>query len=83
MLTLDGIERYRLAKQVLETALNLVTSNQLPPTDAISILGQPLKEVNLRIGLEKALRKMAHLSLGDEKIQLVDEANRVRPITWM
>ncbi|GJD23585.1 putative serine/threonine-protein kinase [Rivularia sp. IAM M-261] len=82
-LTLDGIELYRLAKQVLETALNLVTSKQLPPTDNISILGQPLKEVHLRTGLEKALRNMAHLSTGDEKIQLVDEANRVRPKTWV
>lgn len=83
MLTLDGIERYRLAKQLLETALNLITSKQLSPTDAISILGQPLKEVHLRTGLEKALRNMAHLSTGDEKIQLVDEANRVRPKTWV
>ncbi|MBW4600067.1 MAG: tetratricopeptide repeat protein [Calothrix sp. FI2-JRJ7] len=82
-LTLDGIERHRLAKQVLETALNLVTSKQLSPTDTISILGQPLKEVYLRTGLEKALRNMAHLSTGDEKIQLVDEANRVRPKTWV
>jgi serine/threonine-protein kinase PknG len=82
-LTLDGIERYRLAKQVLETALNLVISEQLSPTKAISILGQPLEEVHLRTGLEKALRDMAHLSAGDEKIQLVDEANRVRPKTWV
>ncbi len=82
-LTLDGIERYRLAKRVLETALNLITSKQLSPTDTISILGQPLKEVYLRTGLEKALRNMAHLSTGNEKIQLVDEANRVRPKTWV
>lgn len=82
-LTLDGIERHRLAKLVLETALNLVTSKKLPPTDTISILGQPLNEVNLRTGLEKALRDMAHLSTGEEKIQLVDEANRVRPKTWV
>ncbi|BAZ17848.1 serine/threonine kinase [Calothrix sp. NIES-4071] len=82
-LTIDGIERYRLAKQVLETALNLVTSKQLSPTSSISILGEPLEEVHLRKGLEKALRNMAHLSIGDEKIQLVDQANRVRPKTWV
>jgi serine/threonine-protein kinase PknG len=45
------------------------------------ILGQPLEELNLRQGLEKALRDMAHLANGDEKIQLVDDANRVRPRT--
>jgi serine/threonine-protein kinase PknG len=82
-LTIDGIERHRLAKQVLETALNLVTSKQLSPSSAISILGKPLQEVHLRTGLEKALRNMAHLSTAEEKIQLVDEANRVRPKTWV
>ncbi len=80
-LTLDGIERHRLTKQVLETALHLVSSKALNPTSSISILGQPLQEVNLRKGLEQALRNMAHLSTGEEKIQLVDEANRVRPRT--
>jgi serine/threonine-protein kinase PknG len=45
----------------------------------MTILGQPLAEVDLRKGLEKSLRPMAHLTAGDEKIRLVDEANRVRP----
>lgn len=80
-LTLEGMERHRLSKQVLETALHLVTSQALPPESAIAILGQPLEELHLRQGLEKALRDMAHLATGKEKIQLVDEANRVRPRT--
>ncbi len=81
-LTLNGMDRHQLTKQVLETALHLVTSQALSSTSAISILGQPLEELYLRKGLEKALRDMAHLSTGDEKIHLVDEANRVRPRTW-
>ncbi len=80
-LTLEGMDRYRLTKQVLETALNLVTSQALSPASSIAILGQPLEELHLRKGLEKALRDMAHLMTGDEKIRLVDEANRVRPKT--
>ena len=80
-LTLEGMDRYRLTKQVLETALNLVTSRTLSPASSIAILGQPLEEVYLRKGLEKALRDMAHLATGDEKIRLVDEANQVRPRT--
>jgi serine/threonine-protein kinase PknG len=75
------MDRYRLTKQVLETALHLVTSATLSPTSSITILGQPLAEVDLRKGLEKSLRPMAHLTAGDEKIRLVDEANRVRPRT--
>ncbi|MEH1827596.1 MAG: tetratricopeptide repeat protein [Nostoc sp.] len=80
-LTLEGSDRYRLTKQVLETALNLITSRQLQAAADLTILGQPLQEVHLRKGLEKALRDMAHLATKDEKISLVDEANRVRPRT--
>ncbi len=80
-LTLVGSDRYRLTKQVLETALNLITSRQLEAAADLTILGQPLQEVHVRRGLEKALRDLAHLATQDEKISLVDEANRVRPRT--
>jgi serine/threonine-protein kinase PknG len=80
-LTLDGIERFRLDRQVFETALNLLTSNAITAQNNLQILGQPLEEMKLRAGLEKVLRSIAHLSTGDEKIGLVDEANRVRPKT--
>jgi serine/threonine-protein kinase PknG len=80
-LTLEGMDRHRLAQQVLETALHLVTSKSLTPRSDLAILGQSLQEVSLRQGLEKVLRSMAHLSTGDEKIRLVDAANKVRPKT--
>jgi serine/threonine-protein kinase PknG len=80
-LTLEGIEKYRLDRQVLETALNLLTSKAITAQNNLAILGQPLEEMKLRQGLEKVLRSMAHLSTGNEKIALVDEANRVRPRT--
>ncbi len=80
-LTLEGIERHRLDRQVLETALTLLTSKAITAQNNVSILGQPLQEVKLRQGLEKVLRSMAHLATGDEKINLVDEANQVRPRT--
>ncbi len=80
-LTLEGMDRHRLTQQILETALTLVTSRSLTPPPDLAILGQPLREVHLRKGLEQALRSMAHLSTGTEKIRLVDEANRIRPRT--
>ncbi len=80
-LTIEGIERYRLRKQLLETTLDLLISNKLTTAHNLQILGQPLKEVNLRGQLEQSLRDMAHLTSGDTKISLVDEANRVRPRT--
>jgi serine/threonine-protein kinase PknG len=80
-LTLEGIEKHRLDRQVLETALILLTSKAITAQNNLTILGQPLEEVKLRQGLEKVLRSIAYLSTGDEKIALVDEANRVRPKT--
>jgi serine/threonine-protein kinase PknG len=80
-LTLEGIEKYRLDRQILETALNLLTSKAITAQNNLLILGQPLQEIKLRQGLEKVLRSIAHLSTGKEKILLVDEANRVRPKT--
>jgi serine/threonine-protein kinase PknG len=80
-LTLEGIEKYRLDRQVLETALNLLTSKAITAQSNLMILGQPLEEIKLRQGLEKVLRSIAHLSTGSEKCRLVDEANRIRPKT--
>jgi serine/threonine-protein kinase PknG len=48
---------------------------------SVKVLGSPLVEVRLREGLERSLRSMAGLVTGDEKIQLVDRANQVRPRT--
>lgn len=78
---LEGLERYQLNKQVLETALHFLVTDGISPTSQVKILGQPLEEVKLRFALEKVLRSMARLATGPEKIQLVDEANRVRPRT--
>jgi serine/threonine-protein kinase PknG len=80
-LTLEGIEKYRLDRQVLETALNLLTSKTITAPQNLVIIGQPWQEVKLRQGLEKVLRSIAHLTTGPEKIALVDEANQVRPKT--
>jgi serine/threonine-protein kinase PknG len=75
------MDRHKLTKQLLETALNLLTSNRVKAASSMKILGQPFQEIYVRKGLEKALRDMAHLVKKEEKIRLVDEANRVRPRT--
>jgi serine/threonine-protein kinase PknG len=76
----DG-EKHRLSCELFKSALSLVTSQAIKPDAALQLLGQSMEEVNLRLGLEKSLRAMAHLATGDDKINLVDEANRVRPKT--
>ena len=82
-LSLEGLEKYHLTKQILETALNLLKSRVITPTPKLKILGQSLREEDIRKGIEKALRDMARLTAGDEKIRLVDEANKIRPRTWI
>ena len=76
-----SIESISFDRQVLETALTLLTSKAITAQNNLMILGQPLEEIKLREGLEKVLRSIAHLSTGEEKILLVDEANRIRPKT--
>jgi serine/threonine-protein kinase PknG len=78
---LEGNEKHRLSCELFETALSLVTAHAIKPDASLQLLGQSLQEVKLRSGLEKSLRAMAYLAVGDEKVRLVDEANRVRPRT--
>jgi serine/threonine-protein kinase PknG len=80
-LKLEAIDRHKLAQQVLVTSLNLIVEKKIQPDQSVDILGQPLQEVQIRLGLEKALRELARLATGNEKIRLVDEANQVRPKT--
>jgi serine/threonine-protein kinase PknG len=80
--TLAGMEKQRLSCELFQTALTLLRNQVIQPDAGLQLMGQSLQEVKLRTGLEKALRAMAHLAIGEEKIRLVDEANRVRPRTW-
>jgi len=82
-MTVDSMERFRLSRQVFETALHLLREKRATPAPAVAILGQGFQERQLRQGLEQCLRNMAHISGDAEKILLVDEANRVRPRTWL
>jgi serine/threonine-protein kinase PknG len=48
------------------------------------LLGSGLDERGLRFGLERAYRTLARLAPGgEERIELVERANRYRPRTWV
>ena len=67
---------------MLEAALDLVESGTVAPAGNVSVMGSPLEVQGLRLGLERAYRDLARLALTpDERIRLVDRANRVRPKT--
>ncbi|MGP3637734.1 tetratricopeptide repeat protein, partial [Streptomyces sp. 24-1644] len=91
---LDAVRRERLSAEVLGTALDWVLSgspaapspvpSQHTPSGPRTLLGSELDERGLRFGLERSYRILARLAQrGDERIELVERANRFRPRTWV
>ncbi|MEU1097807.1 tetratricopeptide repeat protein, partial [Streptomyces sp. NPDC005877] len=94
-LGLDAVRRERLAAEVLGTALDWVLSGSRGspgeggrpgdgPGGGAILLGSELDERGLRFGLERSYRVLARLAgSGEERIELVERANRFRPRTWV
>ncbi|MFE6662782.1 tetratricopeptide repeat protein [Streptomyces sp. NPDC057697] len=89
---LDAVRREKLSTEVLGTALDWVLAGgpaaQAPaPAGSAgpgTLLGSELDERGLRFGLERSYRMLARLAEpGDERIELVERANRFRPRTWV
>ncbi|WP_055566203.1 serine/threonine-protein kinase [Streptomyces atriruber] len=90
---LDAVRRERLSTEVLGTALDWVLSGRhsghvsAPPATSGTrtvLLGSDLDERGLRFGLERSYRTLARLAQGgEERIELVERANRFRPRTWV
>ncbi|WP_407698306.1 serine/threonine-protein kinase [Streptomyces marianii] len=84
-LGLDALRRERLSAEVLGTALDWVLSGSAGARPARTVLlGSELDERGLRFGLERSFRVLARLATnGEERIELVERANRYRPRTWV
>ncbi|MFF7729763.1 tetratricopeptide repeat protein [Streptomyces sp. NPDC008001] len=87
---LDAVRRERLSAEVLGSALDWVLSGSPgagggPQTARPgALLGRGLDERELRFGLERSYRVLARLAQrGEERIELVERANRFRPRTWV
>ncbi|MEV7414694.1 tetratricopeptide repeat protein [Streptomyces sp. NPDC089919] len=82
---LDAVRHEHLTTEVLGSALDWVLSGS--PGSApghASLLGSQLDERGLRFGLERSFRVLARLARrGEERIELVERANRFRPRTWV
>ena len=76
-------DRARLHNELLRAALALAQSSAPGTGDSMRLLGCPVAEHDLRIALEGSYRALARFADGaQERIALVDAANRVRPRTW-
>jgi serine/threonine-protein kinase PknG len=83
-LTLDGEQRAHLARDLLLAALHLLRTGAVRPDTRVQVLGEPLTERRLRLGLERSYRVLARLApTPDERIRLVDMANQARPRTLL
>nr|WP_191870811.1 serine/threonine-protein kinase [Streptomyces filipinensis] len=84
---LDPARREQLAVEVLGSALDWILSGgqgAQPAAGGRVLLGSGLDERGLRFGLERAYRMLARLAPGgEERIELVERANRYRPRTWV
>ncbi|PAK21857.1 serine/threonine protein kinase, partial [Streptomyces sp. alain-838] len=85
---LDPARREQLSAEVLGCALDWVLSGgrgSVPPAaGGRTLLGSGLDERGLRFGLERSYRTLARLVRGgEERIDLVERANRYRPRTWV
>ncbi|MFJ2826886.1 tetratricopeptide repeat protein [Streptomyces sp. NPDC087263] len=85
---LDAVRREQLSTEVLGCALDWVLSGSQVSVPASgggrALLGSELDERGLRFGLERSYRTLARLAQGgEERIDLVERANRYRPRTWV
>ena len=94
-MTLDEARRQQLTVEILRAALDWASSGQAPsrpvPVQQASgatsgddlILGCEPNERALRLGLERGYRALARLTSDrGRRIELVDMANAIRPMTW-
>ncbi|MFF1498639.1 tetratricopeptide repeat protein [Streptomyces sp. NPDC058316] len=94
---LDAVRREQLSTEVLGKALDWVLSGSPAARSSVprahmpagsngprTLLGSEVDERGLRLGLERSYRMLARLAEpGDERIELVERANRFRPRTWV
>lgn len=85
---LDPARREQLSAEVLGSALDWILSGGqdpvAPAAGGRALLGSGLDERGLRFGLERSYRTLARLAQGgEERIDLVERANRYRPRTWV
>jgi serine/threonine-protein kinase PknG len=80
---LEGEQRLRLSAELLQSALVLTSDGPVPGDTSATLLGCRLVEPEVRKGLERTYRALARgASSQAARIELVDQANQVRPWTW-
>jgi serine/threonine-protein kinase PknG len=85
-LKLDAIQMEYLTAEVLRAGLACAQAGETLPGGAVpgTLLGCEFTERGLRFGLERSYRAQARLASDQRRrIELVEEANSIRPRTWV
>lgn len=79
----DDFSAWRAQTDLLLAAIRQLERREIEPDESVHILGIPLRLSALRDTAEEALRNCAHFAdTVEERVALVDEANRIRNTTW-
>jgi hypothetical protein len=79
----DDYSSWRMQADLFLSALKQLVNRQMESDETATLVGVPLTEVNLRHACEKALRNCAHFAPSfEDRVALIDEANKVRQVTW-
>jgi serine/threonine-protein kinase PknG len=82
-LSLEPTQRASLTADLLRSALTLLDTAAIGENTEVELVGHPLTEHDVRLGLERTYRSLARVAgSAGERIRLIDWANRVRPRTW-
>jgi serine/threonine-protein kinase PknG len=81
-LTVEGLTLHRLGADLLLCAVEQMEAQRVQPGSGNKLLGCDMQIASLRTGAERELRACAHFAkTRAEKVDYVDQANRVRPRT--
>jgi hypothetical protein len=80
----DTYASWRSRSETLIAAINKLEKREIEPDSTVTLFQVPLIEKDLRDAAEKALRLCGFFATNaDERIVLIDEANRVRNTSWV
>jgi serine/threonine-protein kinase PknG len=81
---IDPRERLELRTSLLSHALSVCSGGKAAGSSTKTVGGVAFSDRALRGAIEKSLRDTARLTESEaERVALVDEANRIRPRTWL
>lgn len=81
-ITTDGAAVHQLAARLLSSAVTIISDGKAKADDRRKLLGNPMRQDDLRRGAEAEYRKAAKLAAdASERLSLVDLANEIRPTT--